>query len=388
MLTVDPRFATYPATDNTLEAEVAGKIKVYKTPAVNYFSLSGARSLSGTKISAGFAAGEAKSFGSKVKKFVRGNFFIPDPRRGWNRYAYRKALEIIKNEGIEYVITTSPPHSTQLIGLRLKKKLQNLKWIVDFRDPWTDIYYYNMFHHTLPALIIDRLYEKTVLKTADLVLTVGDSMAKLLRDKAEIPTDRVRVLTNGYDEADFAGLKPSREEEDFIITYVGTISGHYPLEGFLLSVRSLVDNFNKRIILKFVGHISEQQRSRALAMMGKTNVQFIPYADHRESIQHMLDSDILLMVIPDHTRNRLIITGKLFEYLRTGNQILCLGPPDGDAVGIIIEAGAGATIQYNDIEEITSFIKCVTKDRPSYSPPKLYNRMDITETLINLLIEI
>ena len=89
-------------------------------------------------------------------RFVRGNFFLPDPRRGWNKYAFRKAVELIQSEGIKNIITTSPPHSTQLIGLKLKRKFPEINWIADLRDPWTDIYYYNQFYPTLLSRTIDQ----------------------------------------------------------------------------------------------------------------------------------------------------------------------------------------------------------------------------------------
>ena len=138
ILTVDPGYATYPATDNTLENDIPRGLKVFKTKATDYF-----RILSKDKkaiSSAGFAKEGKNSFREKVARFIRGNIFIPDPRRGWNRFAFGKAVEVIDNNGINTVITTSPPHSTQLIGLKLKKRFPEIKWIADLRDPWTDIY--------------------------------------------------------------------------------------------------------------------------------------------------------------------------------------------------------------------------------------------------------
>ena len=75
-------------------------------------------------------------------RFIRGNFFIPDARKGWNKHAYRKAAELVSKNNYDAVIVTSPPHSSQLIGLKLKKNF-DIKWIADLRDPWTDIYYYD-----------------------------------------------------------------------------------------------------------------------------------------------------------------------------------------------------------------------------------------------------
>ncbi|MBA4322070.1 MAG: hypothetical protein C0408_04570, partial [Odoribacter sp.] len=146
ILTVDPEYAAYPATDKSLQTEISNDLKIHKTRATDYFRI---YKKDKTKIpSAGFASNSDKGLKSKILRFIRGNFFIPDPRKGWNKYAFRKACEIIDNEGIKIVITTSPPHSTQLTGLKLKKKYPYIKWISDLRDPWTDIYYYNEFYPT------------------------------------------------------------------------------------------------------------------------------------------------------------------------------------------------------------------------------------------------
>ncbi|HOU97007.1 MAG TPA: glycosyl transferase family 1, partial [Bacteroidales bacterium] len=173
ILTVDPQYAQYPATDESLLKDVSEKSKVFKTPAVNYFRLA---SKDKSRIpSAGFANQDKKGPVQWLMRFIRGNFFIPDPRKGWNRFAFKKACEIINNENVERIITSGPPHSTHLVGLKLKKKFPDILWIADFRDPWTDIYYYKEFYHTFPARLLDRHYEKTVLTNADKIITVGET---------------------------------------------------------------------------------------------------------------------------------------------------------------------------------------------------------------------
>jgi glycosyltransferase involved in cell wall biosynthesis len=200
ILTVDPGYASYPAIDNTLEKDIPESIKVYKTKATDYFRIY-KKDKSGIP-SAGFANSDESGFKAKILRFIRGNFFIPDPRKGWNKFAFRKACEIIEQEKISFVITTSPPHSTQLIGLKLKKKYPAINWIADLRDPWTDIYYYSMFYHTFLARSIDRLLEKKVLLGADRIITVGKSLKELFSGKAEGLGRKIRVITNGFDDDD------------------------------------------------------------------------------------------------------------------------------------------------------------------------------------------
>ena len=137
ILTVDPQYAAYPAIDNSMTSEVPENLNVHKTKANDFFRY---YKKDKSRIpSSGFASDEEKGFKSLITRFIRGNFFIPDPRRGWNGYAFKKACEIIESQKINHVITTSPPHSTQLIGLKLKRKYPAIKWIADLRDPWVSV---------------------------------------------------------------------------------------------------------------------------------------------------------------------------------------------------------------------------------------------------------
>ena len=154
---------------------------------------------------------------------IRGNFIIPDPRKGWNKYAIAKAKQIIKDLNIDTVITTSPPHSTQLIGLKLKKDL-GLNWIADFRDPWTDIYYFKQMYPTLPAIYIHKKLEKKVLNQADKIITVSKNFKKLFSEKTDNIINKIEIIPNGFDSDDFKDISKTVHPELFYISYVGTIS--------------------------------------------------------------------------------------------------------------------------------------------------------------------
>ena len=142
----------------------------------------------------GFVNEGVPSLKQKIARFIRGNFFLPDARRGWNKHAYRQAVQIIQKEKIDAVITTGPPMSTHLVGQKLKKRF-HLHWIADFRDPWTDIYYYNKMYPTLIAKAIDRKYERNVLLNADQVITVSDYIKKQLAAKSSaIQASKINVM--------------------------------------------------------------------------------------------------------------------------------------------------------------------------------------------------
>lgn len=383
ILTVDPVFAAYPVTDKSLTGEVSSDLRVYTTPAIDYFSI---YKKDKSKIpSAGFANNVENTLKGKLLRFIRGNFFIPDPRRGWNGYALRKACEIIESEGIRHVITTSPPHSTQLIGLKLKKKYHDISWVADLRDPWTDIYYYTQFYPTIISRALDRWYEKRVLKGSDLVLTVGKSLKELFVSKVKEASGKTEVITNGYDPEDFKNIIPSKPEV-FTISYIGTLSDTYPLTSFLEGLREFSKKGND-FRLKFLGTVSPGQRDHIRALPECSDTGFYDYADHDEALKFMASASLLLLIIPEHISNKSIITGKIFEYLASGKPVICIGPTDGDAAEIIRESGCGAVFGYDDSEGVCGYLTSIVKDSDgsTKTSTEKYSRIELTGKVARLL---
>jgi glycosyltransferase involved in cell wall biosynthesis len=383
ILTVDPEYASYPALDISLEKEIAEGIEIFRTRATDWFRI---YSNDKSKVpSAGFARNMDNSFGGKISRFIRGNFFIPDPRRGWNRFAFRKASEIIKKEDIEYIITTSPPHSTQLIGLRLKKAFPGIKWIADLRDPWTDIYYYNRFYPSFLARMLDASYEKRVIKSADVIITVGQSLKNSFISRFTGIENKIKVITNGYDDSDFEG-KPVSVPGKLIISYMGTLSESYPVGGLITAMKNL---HNEKICftLRFAGEIPDIIKKKILSEIPGSLVEFNPYLNHDDAVKFILGSSVLLLIIPDHRSNKSIVTGKLFEYMAAARPVLCIGPSDGDASLIIEKTGAGKTFGYFDGEEITEFLKNINKFTVNSDRSRAikYSRINLTGEVVQIL---
>jgi len=383
ILTIDPEYAAYPVTDNSLTEGLPLSIKVHKTPAIDYFSI---YKKDKSKIpAAGFANSVDNTLKGKIFCFIRGNFFLPDPRKGWNNYAFKKACDLIEAEGIRHVITTSPPHSTQLIGLKLKKKYPAIMWIADLRDPWTDIYYYKQFYPTIFSKMIDIRFERSVLKKADKIITVGVSLKTLFSSKMTDIKNKIEVITNGYDENDFSGIIATTPSI-FTITYVGTLSDIYPIDGFLNALHIFKEKGNK-FMLRFIGAVSLKQKDLIQSKTGDSVLEFIPYVDHPAAIKFMLNSTVLLLIIPDHQSNKSIITGKLFEYIASGKPIVCLGPADGDAAGIIRDTGHGMTFSYTDSKGISEYLSTLISDISIIEKmsPEVFSRLELTRKIIPLL---
>ena len=357
VITVDPDMASYPLTDHLLEKDIHPDIKVFKTSTREFYNVY--KKLTGRKeIPYGGFVNEPKAdFKQGISRIIRSHFFIPDPRRGWNRFAYKKAVELIKMYGIHTVITATPPHSSQLIGLKLKMKF-GVNWIADLQDPWTDIYYYNQLCHSWLSASIDAGYERRVLENADYVVTVSDSIRNLFSNKSrKIDLRKVLVVPNGYDEDDF---RDSSEPgtDPFVISYTGTINDeYYPLDPFL-HVMERISAGGRKIKLRFVGKVAPLALQKIKAATG-IQTEFIDYVPHEESVKYLMKSNALLLIIPDIAENAGILTGKLFEYLGSGRPIIGIGPSKGDAAAIIRECGCGDMFDYSDETGLEKHVRVV-----------------------------
>lgn len=382
VLTVDAEQAAYPVVDASLEKDIAPETQVFRTSCIDYFKFY--RLFSGKKDlpTGGISSGGKSSLKQKIMGFVRGNLLLPDPRRGWNSYAYAKAAELIRTYNIDTVVTTSPPHSTQLIGLKLKQKL-GIRWIADLRDPWTDIYYYNQFYHTSIAKAIDKTYERKVVEHADALITVSADLARIYSNKTTAPVqNKIHIIPNGFDESDFPPEVNTIQDEP-VITYTGTLSDEYDLHGF---IRAMHDNNASNLRLRFVGKVSATQQHLLEDLPIKP--EYIGHVPHHASIQHLMNARILLLVIPKVTNNRGILTGKFFEYLATGKPVLAIGPCDGDLAEIIKSTGCGSIYDYSDWEGISRFIELHKTSAHHILPSEkamAYSRRNLTKQLSTVL---
>ncbi len=287
---------------------------------------------------------------------MRGNLFVPDARKGWNKYAYKAVKELISKEKIDAIFISSPPHSTQLLGLKLKKEF-GIPLIADLRDPWTDMYYNKMLYQMGFAKRKDKKYERKVLENSDAVLVVSDSMkSRFLLKSNKIKPNKIHVIPNGFDEDDF-DLEVSKTNDEFTITYTGAITEDYGVDSFIIALKNVINNnSNIKIKLRFIGVISESLKNKILESGIEDNVEFGSYVPHKESIKNLLKSTVLLLAIPNIENNKGILTGKLFEYLASKKPIICIGPENGDAAKIINECHAGEVFDYSKKSEIEECI--------------------------------
>jgi len=282
------------------------------------------------------------TFFKKVLYWIRINLIIPDARFIWNKHAYRKAVQLLRNNRYDVVLTTSPPHSTQLIGLKLQKKFK-FKWVTDFRDPWADIFYLKLAKQNRLSYFINKQFEKKVIKNADLNLIASENINK------DFPQGNKITLTNSFDPADFSKHEKKRSEK-FRIKYIGKITEGQDINSIITALNNL-PKLHKTIEFTFIGTYQDCPFNCDFPVVIKN------YLPHSEAIAEMISADLLVLLINDYPQNKGMLTTKLFEYLGAKVPILCIGPQDGDANAIIQECKAGKCADYGDINILKLYIQ-------------------------------
>lgn len=353
--------AEYPIIDHSLEKDVAPNIEVIRRP-INepysaYKKFLGINKEETVKMGFIQEKEKNKSWKSDLSLWVRGNFFIPDARCGWVKPSVRFLKEYLNEHPVDAIISTGPPHSMHLIALKLKEAL-GLPWIADFRDPWTEIDYYNDLHLTAWADRKHHRLEQEVLTKADKVVTVAPDGARRL---GRLGNRNVRTIYNGFDRDDDAQT-PVNLSEQFTITYLGVLSKIQNPSNLWQALAELIkedSGFDKNLKINMIGQIDSAVVSSINENGLTQHVAYSPYMPHDQvSAVHRSSTLLLLLLMPDsEPRAKGLLTGKLFEYMASGRPILCIGPEDGDAARILRETGAGQTISFEDKEKMKEALK-------------------------------
>ena len=355
-----PEDGEYPIIDTSLEKDVSPEAEIIKRPITEPYTLY--KKFLGIKkgetIKTGFIKEEKGKAGWKenLSVWIRGNLFIPDARCWWVKPSIRYLKEYLKKHPVDAIISTGPPQSMHLIAMKLKKDL-GIPWIADFRDPWTEIYYYKDLHLTKWADHKHHRMEREVLTQADKVVTVAPYVARRL---GRLGNRNVRVIYNGFDRDDNVSETISRSEQ-FIVSFLGIITKRQNPNNLWQAFKDLTDSdeqFNKDLKINLIGQLDNTVK-QAIETNGLTqHVSYSGYIPHTQVAQVNRNASILLILLmPGNSAEvRGMMTSKLFEYLASGRPILCIGPEDGDVARILKETQAGITIGFDDKEKMKEVI--------------------------------
>ncbi len=384
-----PENPSYPIIDESLVDEVPKNITILKQPINEPYGLANLFSKkSSNKISSGvISKAKKQSFVEKLMLYVRGNFFIPDARKNWIKPSVKFLSNYIEKHKIETIITTGPPHSLHLIGLRLKEKF-DVKWLADFRDPWTTIGYHKALKLTASSKQKHNKLELEVLNTADEVIVTSNHTKQEFKTKTKQP---ITVITNGYDTH---SVRVEGKDEKFTFAHIGSLLSERNPNILWKTISELItenESFSKAFQLNLIGVVSDDVVESINDNGLKEYLNVIGYVNHDEAVAFQQKSRVLLLIEIDSEDTKAIIPGKLFEYLVSETPILFIGPKDSDVEEIIKKTNTGLSFNYTQKDElktqILAWFKAFQKNNLEVNPVGLqpYSRKALTEKLSVLL---
>lgn len=385
-----PEKANYPIVDAALLDEIPQGITVLhqkiKEPYkwASYFSKKTTKSISSGMI----PAPKKQSWIEKTLLFIRGNFFIPDARVGWVTPSIAYLTDYIEHHHIDFIITTGPPHSMHLIGMALNKRFPQLRWIADFRDPWTRIGYHKALKLSKRAEKKHLRLEKKVLTKAHHILVTSPSTKK---EFEKITMKPITVITNGYDVME---VEKRPMDEKFSLSHIGSLLADRNPRVLWKAIADLVKehpDFKAALEIKLIGKVSPVVLNTLKEFKLDPYVKVLGYVSHQEALIQQRCSQVLLLIEIDAEETVGIIPGKLFEYMAAERPILGIGPENADFAKIMTETNTGVFCQYDEKEKIKETLWSYYED---YKRKKLrahavglqyYSRKKLTEKLANVL---
>ncbi|WP_442787818.1 glycosyltransferase family 4 protein [Flavobacterium suncheonense] len=384
-----PENPTYPLMDEKLLSEVPENLTILKNKIIEPYGWASVFSKKSTeKISSGIIPHQKKqSFVQKMMLWVRGNLFIPDARVLWVKPSVSYLSKYIQENGIDTVITTGPPHSLHLIGLQLKENL-SIKWIADFRDPWTTIGYHKALKLTKSSAQKHKELEKKVMNTADFLLVTSPTTKK---EFEAITIKPIHVITNGYDVENVG--RPALDEK-FTLAHIGSFLSERNPRVLWKALRELTKEnaqFRKHFELKLIGATSQEVLDTITEFKLTDFVNNLGYVSHQEAVEQQRKSQVLLLIEIDSEDTKSIIPGKLFEYMVSERPILAIGPKDADFSEILKQTNTGTFALYDEKdkvkETILNYFNLYLEKNLKVYPVGLqqYSRKNLTKELAALL---
>ena len=345
----------FPFEDDSLLKEVRPETKVYRSKGFSLHKIFSSVSPKSKKnfVPYGFTDASKGSFMDKFSRWVKYNF-IPDTRFPWYFSTVSKAIQIVKDEKIDLIFSSSPPQTNHLIARKVARKT-HLPWVADFRDPWTDVFWLlnNSIRWKWINAIDKRIERKTIAKM-DAIITVGPSLVEILQRKTD---KKINLITNGYDDVYFSNFHYKKNTK-FRITYAGSLSKEQDPICFFNALEAIKGNkdFYENVEILFLGNFPAYLYDLVNNSSYKDKTVYSAYTFYTDSLAIIAQSELLLLIVPETDDNKCILTSKLFDYMGAQRPILAFGPVDGDAAEVMKDAEAGEMFDYSDSRNAADFI--------------------------------
>jgi len=269
---------------------------------------------------------------------------FPDNKTGWVAPAVLRARQLLRAETFDALLTISPPHSTHLAGLALKRLFPELPWVAQLHDPWVS------FDAPPSDWALARgasyLERQVVTAADDVLLATDEARARYLARYPELPPDKLGVLVNGYDPVDFppATAPATGAARPLRFVHLGTIYGGRDPLPFLSGLASLIaaGTLDRRAVqVELIGDCEPLAAVNAAVAAGGLEgvVTVSGQIDHAQALARMVAADVLLLLAQGQPCQ---IPAKLYEYLHARRFVLAF--TDGASARVVEETGAGRVV--------------------------------------------
>jgi glycosyltransferase involved in cell wall biosynthesis len=380
------------ATDESLLTDIPVGTTIVKRrivePYAMYRKLFGGSSAKGVGVNP--LNSQKKSFKQKLAIFLRGNLFVPDPRVSWVKPSVKFLMKYLQEHPVDAIVTTGPPQSMHLIGMHLREKT-GIRWIVDFRDPWTEIHYFKHMGLLPWVAAKHRRMEQRVLETADAIIAVSAPV----RDDFQARTPKpVVLITNGFDPVDFATPAPTLEPDCFSIVHTGLFaSDGNPLMLWDVLARKCASDstFKSQLRIRLAGK-TDPEIFEALSVRGLSgNLENLGYQPHWKTVQLQRSANILILPLRQEPEYAKALPGKIFEYMASRRPVLGIGQEKGAAAAMLKECGAGVMYDWDRLEPLSNYVESAWErhlagtDGPTDGDIDEYSRISLTKKLVEIL---
>jgi glycosyltransferase involved in cell wall biosynthesis len=384
-----PKNAHYPIRDESLKKEVPEQLEILRKSIKEPYKYAQLIFKKKTQtISSGIIDERDPSTLEKLMLYARGNLFIPDARVGWVNSSVKFLKGYLsENNDIDTLITTGPPHSLHLIGMQIQKEMA-IKWIADFRDPWTSIHYHRSLRLSNFAKKKHKVYERQVLQAADAIVVTSPGTQ---REFQELTTKPIHLITNGFDSAE--GINTTLDIK-FTVVHIGSLlSNRNPVILWKVLAEMIQEDpeFQKDLEIKLVGLVAHEIKESIINEGLQGNLCTIGYVVHDEALRLQHASQVLLLIEMDRPETKAILPGKLFEYLQSKRPILALGPEGSDIELILKETQSGLFFNYTERQGLKRRIKELYRAYKEGAPitaqgaVDAYSRKELTSKMAALL---
>lgn len=326
---------------------------------------------------------------------LRTALFLPDDKTAWANSVIHQLDKQVDLSSIDVIFTTGKPWSTHTIGYDIKRRY-NIPWVADFRDEWTNNVYENYDNNNI-RYKMELSLERKIVDFADVIVTTSDISSDNYRNIFNLPYDKVKTITNGYDESDFNYFNKAASDK-FTIVHNGAFYSVRTPYNFLCAINNLISKGKidtNKIEILFIGTCENRIRQEIEGMSINQHITWTSYLPHKESLEQTSKANLLLLISGEQEKVKAMMPGKTFEYLRMNIPILSISPKGSVVEKILNDSKRGDNVENNsilDLEKVIYQNYCRWNNNEIFEfnneDIKKYERKNLTKKLVDIFNQI